>query len=90
MRELTRWSEAELCAVSPSVTLHIVLKSLNPWTLSCNFFFFFDAQDLSFSFGHDGVDEQSKYLQIDLRSKTLMLRHALEDLEKLWSPTGSG
>lgn len=35
-------------------------------------------------------DEQRKYLQIDLRSKTLMLSHALEDLEKLWSPTGSG
>lgn len=35
-------------------------------------------------------DEQRKYLQIDLRSKTLMIRHALEDLEEFWSPTGSG
>ena len=44
LRELVRWEcgegEAELCAVGPPVTSQIVLKSLQPWTASCYFFFF--------------------------------------------------
>lgn len=35
--------EAELCARSPSVTLHIVLKSLNHGLLVVTFSFFLDA-----------------------------------------------